>query len=362
MDLINSFRNKDIAKKLLDDIYKIIANKKFNIMEVCGGQTHTIYKYRLKEMLPKSLKLISGPGCPVCVTPINYIDKAISLALEHNVKIFSFGDLLRVPGTKYSLEEAKANGASVTIVYSAKSALEYAIQNPHANVVFLGIGFETTIPNSGLIIREANKLNLKNFSVLLSAKRVPPVLDALLSTGLANINGFITPGHVTAIIGTNAYSNLCKKYSIPMVVGGFEPVDILFAIKMLALELVNKTSNNLNGYSRVVKDIGNSVANDLIEEVFEPIDDELRGLGIIKNAGYKIRSKFEIFDANKKYNIKVKSVEPKGCICGAILSGLKEPKDCKLFRNRCTPDSPIGACMVSSEGTCNAAFLFEDEI
>lgn len=358
MDLISKFRNAEAAKKISADIYEIIGEKKFKIMEVCGGQTHTIYKYKLKELLPKSLKLISGPGCPVCVTPVNYIDKAVHIAINEKVKIFTFGDLIRVPGTEMSLEQAKAEGAFVEIVYSANQALKYAEEHRDEDVVFLGIGFETTTPNSGLIIKNAYEKNITNLSVLLSAKRVPPVLDALLSSGNVDINGFITPGHVTTIIGTNAYTDICKKYSVPMVVGGFEPIDILLAIRALAKQLVLGTSENLNEYKRVSTDTGNLIAIELINDIFEPIDDELRGLGVIPNAGYKISEKYKNFDASEKYDIQVNSIEPKGCICGKILSGLNEPTDCKLFKNICTPDSPVGSCMVSSEGTCNAAFIF----
>lgn len=358
MDLINKFRDAKAAQKISSDIHKIVGDNQFKIMEVCGGQTHTIYKYRLKDMLPKGLKLISGPGCPVCVTPMNYIDRAIHLAINEGVKIFTFGDLIRVPGTEISLEKARAQGAFVKVVYTADQALKYAIENKSHQTVFLGIGFETTIPNSGLIIKNAYEQGVDNLSVLLSAKRVPPVLDALLSSANIDLDGFITPGHVTTIIGTDAYNKICKKYSIPMVVGGFEPIDLLLAIRTLTEQLVTGTSENLNEYKRVPRATGNSIAIDLINEIFEPIDDELRGLGVLPQAGYRIRKKYERFDALKKFDIKVNSIEPKGCICGAILSGLNEPGDCKLFKNICTPDSPVGSCMVSSEGTCNAAFLF----
>lgn len=358
MDLINKFREAEAAKKISLDIHKIVGDRNFKIMEVCGGQTHTIYKYKLKKLLPNKLKLISGPGCPVCVTPIRYIDQAIHLAINQNVKIFTFGDLIRVPGTKLSLEHARAKGAFVQVVYSANQALKYAAEHKNEDVVFLGIGFETTIPNTGLLIKNAYEQDINNLSVLLSAKRVPPVLNALLSSGNVDLDGFITPGHVTTIIGSDAYNDICKKYSIPMVVGGFEPIDLLLAIRTLAKQIIKGTNQNLNEYKRVSTAKGNSLAIKLIEQIFEPINDELRGLGIIPNAGYKICKKYEKFDALKKYNIEVNSVEPKGCICGRILSGLNMPEDCKLFRNICTPDSPVGSCMVSSEGTCNAAFLF----
>lgn len=329
-------------------------------MEVCGGQTHTIYKYKLREILPPNLRLVSGPGCPVCVTPIEYIDKAVCLGLEHGVSIFTFGDLMRVPGTTMSLEKAAAEGADIQPIYSPFQAVEFAKEHPDCAVVFLGIGFETTLPGIGLAIQKAKADGLQNFSVLLSAKRVPPVLDALLSSGRAEINGFITPGHVTAIIGTRAYDELCSKYRVPMVVGGFEPLDLLGAIHLLAGELVCGASGNLNGYSRAVSYEGNRKAQQTIEAVFEEQDDELRGLGVIPNAGYGIRDEFALFDAGRRFEIRVESHEPKGCICGDILCGIKQPLECPLFGTTCRPDAPVGSCMVSAEGACNAAYLFRD--
>ncbi len=358
MDYNKEFRNPNAAKKLSEDIHRIIGNNRFKIMEVCGGQTHTIYKYRLKELLPEGLQLVSGPGCPVCVTPIRYVDKALCLALEKKVTIFTFGDLIRVPGTVLSLEQAKAEGADVRTVYSPLQAVEYARKNEDKEIVFLGIGFETTVPMSGLAIKTASEKKYENFSVLLSAKRVPPVLEALLSSKKIDLNGFITPGHVTAIIGTNVYSEICRKYSVPMVVGGFEPLDLLLAMRLLSELLVQEKCDNANAYTRVPQKAGNRKAQELLAEVFEPVDDELRGLGIIPDAGFRIRNKYDSFDAEKKYDIHVESHEPKGCICGLILSGLKEPVECKLFGGVCSPESPVGACMVSSEGTCNAAFLY----
>lgn len=358
MDLIKDFRNPIAARKISKEIHSIIGNNSYKIMEVCGGQTHTIYKYRLKEFLPEKLQLVSGPGCPVCVTPINYMDKAIHLSLETKATIFTFGDLIRVPGTNMTLEKAKAAGADIRTVYSPLQAVVFAKQNPTIETIFLGIGFETTVVPIGLSITEAYKHECKNFSVLLSAKRVPPVLDALLASEKIDLHGFITPGHVTAIIGTDAYNDICKKYSIPMVVGGFEPIDLLQAIKKLSELLVTHRCDNDNEYKRVSKQRGNIKAQAMIADVFESRDDELRGFGIIPNSGYKISKKYEMYDTDHKFPLTIKSVEPKGCICGQILSGLKGPSDCALFGGVCTPDSPIGACMVSNEGTCSAAFLY----
>ncbi|MEA2067569.1 MAG: hydrogenase formation protein HypD [Verrucomicrobiota bacterium] len=360
MNLLKDFKDPELARKLSAAIADTIGDRPFSIMEVCGGQTHTIYKYRLREMLPPSLRLVSGPGCPVCVTPIEYIDKAVFLALEKGAGIFTFGDLVRVPGTTLSLETAAAEGADVQPVYSPFQSLEHAMANPDQHIVFLGIGFETTLPGIGLVIREAQAAGVENFSVLLSAKRVPPVLDALLSSGKAEIDGFITPGHVTAIIGTKAYDGLCQKYRVPMVVGGFEPIDLLGAIHLLAGELAGEGAGNLNAYTRASTVDGNPRAQQVLSEVFEEKDDELRGLGIIPKAGYGIRERFAQFDADRRFDIITDSHEPKGCICGEILCGIKGPGDCPMFGKACTPDSPVGSCMVSNEGACNAAYLFRD--
>jgi hydrogenase expression/formation protein HypD len=360
MNLLKDFKDPELARKLSAAIADTIGNRAFSIMEVCGGQTHTIYKYKLREMLPPNLRLVSGPGCPVCITPIEYIDKAVFLGLEKGAAIYTFGDLVRVPGTTTSLERAAAEGADVQPVYSPFQSLEAAKENPERHVVFLGIGFETTLPGIGLVMQQAKKEGVENFSVLLSAKRVPPVLDALLSSGKAEIDGFITPGHVTAIIGTKAYDELCRNYRVPMAVGGFEPIDLLGAIHLLVGELAREGAGNLNAYTRAVSNDGNLKAQHVIAEVFEEKDDELRGLGVIPKAGYGIQERFAQFDADRRFEIVTDSHEPKGCICGEILCGIKGPGDCPMFGKTCTPDSPVGSCMVSNEGACNAAYLFKD--
>jgi hydrogenase expression/formation protein HypD len=358
MDLFRDFRNPHMARKISEEIKSIAGSKPMAMMEVCGGQTHTIYKYRLREFLPPSVRLVSGPGCPVCVTPVNYIDKAISLAVDHGVSVFTFSDLIRVPGTTLSLEQARANGADIQTVYSPLSALDFAKQHPEKQVVFLGIGFETTLPPALLTIRHAHTENVGNYSVLLSAKRVPPVLETLLASGQHALNGFITPGHVTAIIGTAAYDSLCSRFHVPMVTGGFEPLDLLLAIRRLVQLISENRYDNENEYRRVPRKNGNAKAIELIDTLCEPIDEELRGLGVIPGAGYGLRDSYAAFDADKRFAIKVDSREPKGCICGSILAGLSTPGDCPLFRKVCSPATPVGACMVSNEGTCNAAFLY----
>ncbi len=358
VNLLKDFKNPALARKLSAAIAETVGDRPFSIMEVCGGQTQTIYKYRLREMLPPSLRLVSGPGCPVCVTPIEYIDKAVCLGLKQGALICTFGDLMRVPGTQLSLERSAAEGADIQPVYSPFQSLAAARENPEREVVFLGIGFETTLPGIGLVIQKARQDGIENFSVLLSAKRVPPVLEALLAGGKAEIDGFITPGHVTSIIGTKAYDGLCARYHVPMVVGGFEPLDLLGAILRLTQELACDAFGNLNAYRRAVLQTGNLKAQAVIGDVFEAKDDELRGLGMIPHAGYGIRQSYGAFDAERRFEIITDSREPKGCICGEILSGIKGPADCPLFGETCTPDAPVGSCMVSAEGACNAAYLF----
>jgi hydrogenase expression/formation protein HypD len=329
-------------------------------MEVCGGQTHVIYKYRLREMLPPGLRLVSGPGCPVCVTPIAYIDKAVWIGLKQKARIFTFGDLMRVPGTRMSLEEAASAGAQVETVYSPLQAVEFAKENPCCQTVFLGIGFETTLPGIGLSMLKAQTEGAENFSVLLSAKRIPPVLDALLSSDRTQIDGFITPGHVTTVIGASAYDGLCARHGVPMAVGGFEPLDLMGAVFALAKELVHGGAGNLNAYPRAVTRVGNRRAQQVIDDLFAEKDDELRGLGVVPRAGYGIRPDYARFDAERRFEPDVESSEPRGCICGDVLCGVQEPSDCPLFAGVCSPDTPVGSCMVSAEGACNAAYLYRD--
>ncbi|MFC1584114.1 hydrogenase formation protein HypD [Fibrobacterota bacterium] len=359
MELIKAFRNPEAADNLSNEIHQLVGQKAVKIMEVCGGQTHTIYKYRLKDLLPPGLKLVSGPGCPVCVTPVSYIDKAVRLALDRDVSIFTFGDLIRVPGSELSLEQAAAEGGDIQTVYSALQAVEAARRQPDRQTVFLGIGFETTVPSLALSILKAEELGLDNFSMLLSAKQVPPVLDALLMSEKVEINGFITPGHVTAVIGTRAYDAVCERHRVPMACGGFEPLDILMAVRDLCRLVLEKRHDNINAYTRVAGRDGNIKAQQVIEQVFEPADEELRGIGVIPGAGYAFNSVYRDYDAERKFDVKVEGREAKGCICGEILAGVKEPVDCPLFRKQCTPGSPVGACMVSSEGCCSAAYLYD---
>ncbi len=356
---LKDFRDPGLASKLVGAIHAAMPSGRFTVMEVCGGQTHTIYKYCLREMLPENLRLISGPGCPVCVTPIRFIDRAVSLALDHGCTVYTFGDLMRVPGTAMSLERAAAEGGDIRAVYSPLQALARAADEPEREAVFLGIGFETTMPAVILPIVQAAEQGIENFSVLLSGKRVPPVLEAVLQSPDVRVNGFITPGHVTAVIGTQPYAPLCEKYRVPMAVGGFEPLDLLAAVLNLAQQFAACTHENANAYTRAVPSDGNPKAQALMARVLEVADDELRGLGTVPQGGFAIREEYAAFDANRRFDIQVESREPAGCACGQVLCGVIEPPECPLFRTVCSPDSPVGACMVSAEGACNAAYLFE---
>jgi hydrogenase expression/formation protein HypD len=356
----SEFRNPELVRALAREIREIPLKRPIRLMEVCGGQTHTIYRYQLRHLLPSNIRLISGPGCPVCVTPISYLDKALELCRRPDVELFTFGDLLRVPGSRGNLEQARAQGAKVHVAYSPFQALEHARTHPQSQVVFLGIGFETTLPSFSLPLREAIREDLPNFSVLVSAKRVPPLLAALLR-GKAPIDGFVTPGHVTSIIGANAYADLCQEHRVPMAVGGFEPVDLMLAIRGLVRQIEAGTCENNNAYARAASVQGNRKAQQLIEELYEPCDEELRGLGTVPEGGYRLRTPFARYDAAIRFSLEaIVGREPPGCRCGEILSGTAEPAQCPLFGKACTPDRPVGACMVSNEGTCNAAFLYRE--
>lgn len=353
-----SFRDPKASEALAREIRSISLPRPVRIMEICGGQTHTIWRWRLREMLPSSIRLVSGPGCPVCVTPVSYIDQAVALSMIPGVEVFTFGDLMRVPGTRRSLEQARSEGGRVHMAYSPRQALDHARRNPSSRVVFLAIGFEATMPAFCLPLREAIRCDLGNFSVLLSAKRVPPVMEALLR-GEALLDGFVTPGHVTSVIGSDAYEDLSRRYGKPMVVGGFEPLDLLVAIRDLVRLIAAGKSENVNAYRRAARPEGNRKAQRLIDELLEPCDEELRGLGVVPGAGCRLRDRYARFDARRVYSLPESGGrEPPGCRCGQVLTGVVEPGECPLFGRTCVPERPVGACMVSGEGACNAAWLY----
>lgn len=327
-------------------------------MEVCGGHTMSIQKFGIPSLLPDTIELLSGPGCPVCVSSREYIDKAIAYSKLDDVIITTYGDLIRVPGSTSSLDKEKANGANVRIVYSVLDALKIAKENPDKKIVFLGIGFETTAPSSAMGILNAVKQEIDNFYLYSSHKIMPPAMGALIDEG-AQIDGYIAPGHVSTITGTSIYKDIPEKFGLACVVAGFEPVDLLLSIYMLVKQVEENNPKVEIQYKRVVKPQGNLIAQKNMEEVFELGDDWWRGLGVLPNSGLKIREKYKAYDAEVNIPVEVEPTrEDKGCICGEILKGLKKPKDCKLFAKACTPNDPVGACMVSHEGSCHAYYRY----
>lgn len=329
------------------------------LMEVCGTHTMAIARNGIKSLLPPSIKLLSGPGCPVCVTAQSDIDRIIALTREPGVVLATFGDMIRVPGNDSNLQQEKAEGADVRVVYSARDALDLAVSLPGKEVIFLGIGFETTAPTVAATIEEAAQKNLKNFSVWSLHKVVPPALQAILSDPEIRMDGLICPGHVSAVIGLDVYEELARAYNKPCVVTGFEAFDILEGIQMLVKQLNSGISKAENQYRRLVKPQGNMVARKLIEEVFSPVDAVWRGLGMIPDSGLKIADRYAAYDAGRRFQIpEFEEREIAGCSCGEILKGRIDPYQCPLFGRSCTPAEPIGPCMVSSEGACAAYYRY----
>jgi len=353
LQYIDQFRNPELVELIVNKIHQECPRQNLKFMEVCGGHTIAIFKYGIQKLIPNSIQLISGPGCPVCVTAIEYIDQAIALTHLPDVIITTFGDMVRVPGSKTSLQQERSSGIDVRICYSVMDALKIAQENPQKEVVFLGIGFETTAPTVAAAIKTASDQRIRNFSILSAHKTMPNAMRALLDSGEVGLNGFICPGHVSAITGIHIYDFIAEKYRIPCVVSGFEPLDILETILML-IRLVNKKQGEVaNQYTRSVRENGNPKAREIMLEVFEESDSNWRGLGIIPGSGLRIRSKYRDFDARNRFKITPKpATEYPGCICGDILRGVKNPVDCALFGKVCHPEDPKGACMVSSEGTC----------
>lgn len=357
MKYIDEYRDRELVMKLIEQIKKV-SKKNITLMEVCGGHTMSIQKFGIPSLLPKNIKLISGPGCPVCVSSRKYIDQSVAYARLKDVIITTYGDLIRIPGSTTSLDEEKANGADVRIVYSVLDALKIAEENKDKKVIFLGIGFETTAPSSAVGVLNAHKMGLTNFFLFSSHKVMPPAMAALIDEGV-KIDGYIAPGHVSTITGSGIYKDVADIYKLGCVISGFEPVDLLRSILMLAKQLEKGEPKVEIEYSRVVKPEGNIKAQQMLEEVFELKDDWWRGLGVLPKSGLKVRDKYRTYDAEAMIEVDVESTkEDKGCICGEILKGLKSPKDCKLFDTVCSPSDPVGACMVSHEGACNAHYRF----
>lgn len=359
MKYLSEYRNLETTKKYLDQIHNI-TTKEWNIMEICGGQTHGLVKNGILELLPEKVRMIHGPGCPVCVTPLNLIDKAIEL-LEQGVIVCSFGDMIRVPGSKKSLLEAKSNGGDLRILYSPIEAVTIAKQNPTKEVIFFAVGFETTAPANALSVLHAEKEGIKNYSILASHVLVPPAMEVILDDKFCSIDAFLAAGHVCAIMGMQEYFPLAEKYKIPIVVTGFEPLDLVQGIYMAVKQLEEGRFNVENQYSRVVKEEGNKAAKAVINKVFEVGNREWRGIGEIPNSGYVIRTAYRNYDAEAKFNIEaIKVPENANCIAGEILKGIKKPNQCAQFGKTCNPSNPLGAPMVSSEGACAAYYHFSN--
>lgn len=358
MKYVTEFRNQELVEQYLSEIKKI-STRPWKIMEVCGGQTHSLVKNGILNLLPKEIEMIHGPGCPVCVTPLNLIDKAVYLAEEKNVILCSFGDMLRVPGSEKSLLQAKAGGADIRILYSPLEAVNLAQANPEREVVFFAVGFETTAPANALSVIHAHKLGVKNYSILTSHVLVPPAIAAVMNDEDSNIQAFLAAGHVCTIMGIEEYYPLVEKFNIPMVVTGFEPVDLLQGILMTVQQLENGEAKLENQYSRVVRSEGNPQAKNVIHQVFQINDREWRGIGTIPQSGYELKPEFQNYDANIKFEVNIHEAnESEECIAGLILKGIKKPHECPEFGKKCKPEFPLGAPMVSSEGACAAYYHF----
>lgn len=361
MKYLTEYRNADSVRSLVQAI-NAITTQPWQIMEVCGGQTHSIIKHGIDQLLPDGITLIHGPGCPVCVTPISYIDKALAIAAQPGVIFCSFGDMLRVPGTHHDLLSLKAQGADIRSVYSPLDALNIARQQPDKAVVFFGVGFETTAPTTALTAYQAKQLGLRNFSLLICHVRVPPVITALLDSPSCQVQGFLGAGHVCSIMGYHEYLPLCKKYQIPIVITGFEPVDILQGIYFCIKQLEEHRHQVENQYSRVVQEEGNKSAQRLMQEVFAITDRSWRGLGEIPNSGLTLTEEYRPWNAEHRFQINtVASQELIVCQSGAILQGSLKPPQCPEFGKRCTPEHPLGATMVSSEGVCAAYYRYRQQ-
>jgi hydrogenase expression/formation protein HypD len=355
---LDEYRDEKIARRLAAEIHAC-AKHPTVLMEICGGQTHTIMRYGLDELLPREVELVHGPGCPVCVTPLETIDKAIELARRPDVILASYGDMLRVPGSQTDLFHAKAEGSDVRVVYSPLEALKIARANSGRKVIFLAIGFETTAPANAMAAWQAKREGLANFFLLASHVLVPPAVRLLLASPDNRVRGFIAPGHVCTVMGYRQYEELVSEFRVPIVVGGFEPVDLLEAILMLVKQLERGEARLENQYIRSVTRAGNVPAQEMVESVFEVANQKWRGIGEIPASGLKLRSEFAAHDAEKIFGVSQMEIEePAECISAQVLKGLKKPTDCTAFATRCTPENPLGAPMVSAEGACAAYYRY----
>ena len=359
MKYLDEFRDPVVAKKILKEIHAV-TTQPWVIMEICGGQTHSIIRNGIDQVLPKEIELVHGPGCPVCVTPLEIIDRAIEIAGRPDVIFTSFGDMLRVPGSHKDLFMVRSEGGDVRTVFSPLESLKIARENPDKEVVFFAVGFETTAPGNAMAVAQAAKEGLTNFSELVSHVLVPPAMEALLSSPKNRVQGYLAAGHVCTVMGWDEYDPIAKKYKVPIVITGFEPMDVLDGILHTVKQLEAGTYKVENRYARIVEQGGNKPAQALIKDVFEIANRKWRGIGEIPVSGFKIREKYAAFDAELKFSVSdIHTEEPEVCISGVILQGLKKPHDCPAFGKECTPQNPLGATMVSSEGACAAYYKYQ---
>lgn len=358
MKFIEEFNDPELARKLLDEIHATVT-RPWALMEVCGGQTHSIIRHGIDQLLPEEVELIHGPGCPVCVTPLEVIDKALEIAARPEVIFCSFGDMLRVPGTDRDLFRVKGEGGDVRVVYSPLDALQLARQHPDRQVVFFAIGFETTAPANAMAVHQARRLGLDNFSLLVSHVRVPPAIEAIMAAPDCRVQGFLAAGHVCSVMGTAEYPDLTEKHRVPIVVTGFEPLDILEGIRRAVHQLERGEHRVDNAYPRAVRETGNPAALRMLQEVFEVTDRSWRGIGRIPASGWRLSEAFRAFDAEHRFDVDgIRTEEPAVCRAGEVLQGLIKPTECSAFGTTCTPRTPLGATMVSNEGACAAYYLY----
>ena len=358
MKFLDEYRDPKVAETIVADIRRHVT-RPWVLMEICGGQTHTLMRYGIDNLLPSEVELVHGPGCPVCVTPLEILDKAVEIASRPEVIFVSYGDMLRVPGSARDLFQVKAAGGDVRIAYSPMEAVDLARRNPDRQVVFFAVGFETTAPANAMAVWQAKREGLRNFSILVSHVLVPPAIRLLLESPGNRVQGFIAPGHVCTVMGYSEYEELAQRYRVPFVVTGFEPLDLLEGIRMLLAQLEEGRAEVENQYARSVTREGNEAARRRMREVFEVTDRKWRGIGEIGQSGYRLRVEYADFDAEKRFGVSdTYAEEPAECIAALVLQGIRKPVDCPVFGTRCTPEKPMGAPMVSSEGACAAYYRY----
>lgn len=358
MKYIDEFQDPELARRLLDEIHATVT-RPWALMEVCGGQTHSIIRHGIDQLLPEQIELIHGPGCPVCVTPLEVIDKALEIAARPEVIFCSFGDMLRVPGTDRDLFQVRGEGGDVRVVYSPLDALRIAQRHPDREVVFFGIGFETTAPPNAMTVHQARRLGIGNFSLLVSHVRVPPAIEAIMRSPSCRVQAFLAAGHVCTVMGLGEYPELARRHRVPIVVTGFEPLDILEGVRRTVAQLERGEHTVFNAYPRAVRAEGNPAAKAVLEDVFEVTDRAWRGIGVIPRSGWRLSGRYRDYDAELRFRVDgIRTLEPAECRSGEVLQGLLKPHECEMFGTRCTPRTPLGATMVSSEGACAAYHLY----